>query len=159
MFQLKNGKSEKPGEIRGSILNQSTIGNVTKNSIFGIFGNLTNLSNLNIDVNSKMPVALRNEVKQGKAYIICNIEGNETKEYSINIDKIYYDNDINNKSFIISVIDEDLIDKTGGIIRGLSGAPIIQNGKFVGAITNVLVQNPKIGYGVFADLMIKEMRK
>ncbi len=87
------------------------------------------------------------------------MDGNETKEYLINIDKIYYDNDVNNKSFIISVTDKELIDKTGGIIRGLSGAPIIQNDKFVGAVTNVLVQDPKIGYGVFADLMIKEMRK
>ena len=106
-----------------------------------------------------MNVALRNEIKTGKATILCNLEGKQTKEYSISIDKIYYDNDSSNKSFIIRVTDKELIEKTGGIIRGLSGAPIIQNGKFVGAVTNVLVQDPKIGYGVFADLMIKEMKK
>ena len=159
IVSIKKGESGNPGEIKGSILNGLTIGEVNKNSVFGIYGELTNLSSLNIDSSKTMKVALRNEIKTGKASIICNINGKETKEYSINIDKIYLDNDSSNKSFIIRVTDEELIEKTGGIIRGLSGAPIIQNGKFVGAVTNVLVQDPKIGYGVFADLMIKEMKK
>ncbi|MGN1299406.1 MAG: SpoIVB peptidase [Candidatus Scatovivens sp.] len=159
IVSIKKGESGKPGEIKGSIINQLTIGNVTKNSIFGIYGDLTNLASLNIDTSKSIKVALRNEIKTGSASIICNINGAETKEYSINIDKIYYDNDSSNKSFIITVTDKELIERTGGIIRGLSGAPIIQNGKFVGAVTNVLVQDPKIGYGVFADLMIKEMKK
>lgn len=159
IVSIKKGESGKPGEIKGSILNGLTIGNVNKNSIFGIYGELTNLSSLNIDNSKVLKVALRNEIKTGKATVICNLDGKQTKEYSIDIDKIYYDNDSSNKSFIISVTDKELIEKTGGIIRGLSGAPIIQNGKFIGAVTNVLVQDPKIGYGVFADLMIKEMKK
>lgn len=159
IISIKKGESGIPGEIKGSILNGLTIGNVNKNSIFGIYGELTNLSSLNIDNSKIMKIALRSEIKTGKASVICNINGKETKEYSINIDKIYLDNDSSNKSFIITVTDKELIEKTGGIIRGLSGAPIIQNGKFVGAVTNVLVQDPKIGYGVFADLMIKEMKK
>ena len=159
IVSIKKGEAGSPGEIKGSILNQTTIGNVNKNSIFGIYGQLTNLTSLNIDTSKTVKVALRNEIKTGEAKVICNIDGRQTKEYSINIDKIYLDNDSSNKSFIIRVTDKELIDKTGGIIRGLSGAPIIQNGKFIGAITNVLVQNPQIGYGVFADLMIKEMKK
>ena len=77
---------------------------------------------------------------------------------NIVIEKIYLQNNSDNKSMLIRVTDEELLKKTGGIIRGLSGAPIVQNGKFVGAVTNVLVSDPKVGYGVFADLMIKQMR-
>ena len=89
---------------------------------------------------------------------MCSLDtNNKAEEYSIDIEKIYFDNDYNNKSMLIRITDERLIEKTGGIIRGLSGAPIIQNGKFVGAITNVLVSNPEVGYGIFADLMIKEI--
>ena len=150
---------ENHGEIKGSILNQPTIGNVNKNSNFGIYGDLTSLASLNIDKSKALKVALRNEIKEGKATMLCNVDGNKTKEYEIEIEKIYLENDSNNKSFLIKVTDENLINKTGGIIRGLSGAPIIQNGKFIGAVTNVLVQDPKVGYGVFADLMIKEMKK
>ena len=159
IVSIKKGEAGSPGEIKGSILNQTTIGDVNKNSTFGIYGQLTNLTSLNIDTSNTVKVALRNEIKTGEAKVICNIDGRQTKEYSINIDKIYLDNDSSNKSFIIRVTDKELIEKTGGIIRGLSGAPILQNGKFIGAITNVLVQNPQIGYGVFADLMIKEMKK
>ena len=90
---------------------------------------INNLSSLNIDSSKEMEVASRDEIKTGKAIVMCSLDGKQTKEYSINIDKIYYDNDSSNKSFIISVTDKELIEKTGGIIRGLSGAPIIQNGK------------------------------
>ena len=107
-----------------------------------------------------MKVALRDDIKVGDAKILCTIDNsNVAKEYSIQIEKIYKDNDYNNKSMLIRVTDKELLEKAGGIVRGLSGAPIIQNNKFVGAVTNVLVSNPQVGYGIFADLMIKEMRK
>ena len=73
------------------------------------------------------------------------------------IDKVYLDDTEDNKSFVIRIIDEDLIDKTGGIIRGLSGSPILQNGKLIGIVTNVLISNPRIGFGVFADLILENM--
>ena len=158
VISIKKGKIENPGEIKGTILNQQTIGRVSKNTQFGIYGTLDNLTSLNIDTSKKMKVALRDEIKIGEAKIICSLDNsNKTKEYSIEIEKIYYDNDYNNKSMLIRVTDPELIDKTGGIIRGLSGAPIIQNGKFIGAVTNVLVSNPEIGYAIFGDLMVKEM--
>lgn len=86
-------------------------------------------------------------------------ENNKVEEYSIEIEKIYLENNSNNKSMLIKITDSKLLEKTGGIIRGLSGAPIIQNGKFIGAITNVLVSNPEVGYAIFGDLMLKEIRK
>lgn len=158
VISIKKGEVENPGEIKGTILNQQTIGKVSKNTQFGIYGTLENLTSLNIDTSKKLKVALRDEIKTGNAKIICTLDNsNITKEYNIEIEKIYYDNDYNNKSMLIRVTDPELIEKTGGIIRGLSGAPIIQDGKFIGAVTNVLVSNPEIGYAIFGDLMIKEM--
>lgn len=155
IISINKGVSGTAGELRGTILNQPTIGNVVKNTNFGIFGKLNNLNDIKIDYSRKMKVALRDEIKEGPATILCNVDGTEVKEYKIEIDKIYFENNFDNKSFMIKVTDEKLINKTGGIIRGLSGAPIIQNNKFVGAVTNVLVANPEVGYGIFADLMIK----
>lgn len=157
IISIQKGKTESPGEIKGTILNQQKIGTVCKNTQFGIYGNLENLTSLNIDVSKAIKVASRDEISLGEAKILCSIDSsNKAEEYSIDIEKIYFDNDYNNKSMLIRITDERLIEKTGGIIRGLSGAPILQNGKFVGAITNVLVSNPEVGYGIFADLMIKE---
>lgn len=80
------------------------------------------------------------------------------KKYDIEIEKIYRNNNSNNKSMLIKVIDEELLDLTGGIIQGMSGAPIVQNGKFIGAVTHVLVSDPTTGYAIFGDLMIKQMK-
>ncbi len=148
-----------PGEIRGTIMNQKTIGEVEKNTQFGIYGKLDNLTTLNIDTNKSMPVALRSEIKVGDATLLCSLDGKTTQEYKIKIEKIFTNNNYDNKSMLIRVVDDALIQNTGGIIRGLSGSPIVQNGKFVGAVTNVLVSNPEIGYAIFGDMMIKEMRK
>ncbi len=107
----------------------------------------------------EVEVANRDEIKEGPAKMICVFENGLRKEYDIQIQKIFYNNSYDNKSMIINVTDKGLIEKTGGIIQGMSGSPIIQNGKFIGAITHVLVNNPTQGYAVFADMMIKQMRE
>ena len=101
-----------------------------------------------------MKVASRREIELGPATCLSAIDG-EVKEYKLEIDKIYLNNNYDNKSMVIKITDKDLISKTGGIVQGMSGSPIIQNGKFIGAITHVLVNNPQVGYAVFADLMLK----
>lgn len=160
VISLKRGEENLPGEIKGTIINSQTIGEITKNTQFGVFGKLNNLTALNIDVSKSMEVASREEIKEGEAKILCSINSsNVSKEYKIKIEKIYRENDYNNKSMLIKITDEELLKETGGIIRGLSGAPIIQNGKFIGAITNVLVSNPEMGYAIFGDMMIKEMKE
>ena len=159
VVSITKAQINSPGEIRGSIINQKTIGNVNKNTQFGIYGILDNLTALNINTENAIPVALRNEIEVGDAKILCSLDGKNTKEYSIKIEKIYPNNNYNNKNMLVRVTDENLINTTGGIIRGLSGSPVIQNGKFVGAITNVLVSNPEIGYAIFGDMMVKEMKK
>lgn len=159
VISLKRGEANIPGEIKGTIINSNTIGEITKNTQFGVFGKLSNLTALNIDISKSIEVASREEIKEGEAQILCSINSsNVSKEYKIEIEKIYKENDYNNKSMLIKITDEELLNETGGIIRGLSGAPIIQNGKFVGAVTNVLVSNPQIGYAIFGDMMVKEIK-
>lgn len=159
IVSLKRGTPNLPGEIKGTIINSQTIGQITKNTQFGVYGILNNLTALNIDVSKSIEIASRDEITEGDAKILCSVESSNTsKEYDIKIEKIYKENDYNNKSMLIRIVDEELLKQTGGIIRGLSGAPIIQNGKFAGAITNVLVSNPEVGYAIFADMMIKELK-
>ncbi|MBR1802777.1 MAG: hypothetical protein IJ777_02245 [Clostridia bacterium] len=158
-YPLPRVKRENHGEIRGTIESGYTIGTISKNTAFGVFGKLTDTTrNLPIAAKSEMEVAFRNEIKQGKATILCELANGKTEEYEIEIQKVFLNNDHDNKSMLIKITDEKLLQKTGGIIQGMSGAPIIQNDKFVGAVTHVLVGDPTMGYGVFADIMLKQMK-
>lgn len=89
---------------------------------------------------------------------MCQLDSGAPQEYQIEIERIYLNNNIDNKSMLIKITDEELLNKTGGIIQGMSGAPVMQNGKFIGAVTNVLVKDPTKGYAIFGDLLIKQMR-
>ena len=142
---IAKGEKGKPGEIRGSIEGSKKLGVVSKNTNFGIFGKIQNKNLLNI-TEKEMEVLTRDEIKTGKAQIICEIENGSKKYYDIEIEKVYTSNNQNNKSMLIKITDEELIQMTGGIIQGMSGSPIIQNGKFVGAVTHVLVSDPRQGY-------------
>jgi len=139
---IVKGEKGKIGEIKGSIVNSKAIGVLSSNTEFGVYGELKNMSALNVDTSNEMEVAFRNEIKLGPAKMILNIEDNIRKEYDIEITRIYRNNNSDNKSMLIRVTDEELLELTGGIIQGMSGAPIVQNGKFVGAVTHVLVNNP-----------------
>lgn len=156
IVSIVKGEKEDPGKIQGAIKHNNIIGKIYKNTQYGIFGTIENLNNMSIDKSKKMYVAERQEIQIGEASILSNIDG-EFKEYKIEIQKTYLNNNYDNKSMQIRVIDEELISKTGGIIQGMSGSPIIQNGKFCGAVTHVLVSDPTIGYAVFADKMIQEL--
>ncbi len=155
IVSITKGEYGNTGEIRGSILKNKLLGNINKNTEFGIYGVLKK----QFDENSKVKVASRNEIQIGDAYILGTLDNNETEKYNIKIESIDKSNNINNRSMKIRITDKKLIEKTGGIICGMSGCPIIQNNKLIGVVTNVLVNNSEIGYGVFADLMIKEMVK
>lgn len=159
IIDITKGESGIPGKIQGTVENQANIGTISKNSQFGIYGTVDNLSSLKIDASREMEVAMREEIKTGKATILCNLENQKIEEYEIEIQKIYKENNYNNKSMQVKVTDPKLLEKTGGIIQGMSGSPIIQNGKFIGALTHVLVNNPKEGYAVFADIMLKQAKQ
>lgn len=155
--KIKKGEEGIPGEIRGVINDSQKIGNINLNTEFGIYGKLEETNRLGIDTTNVLDVALKNEIKTGKATILLMLEDGIRKEYEIEIKKIYKNNTEDNKSMLIEITDSELIEKTGGIIQGMSGAPILQNGKFIGAITHVLVNNPIQGYAVFGETMIKQM--
>ena len=158
LVAIKKGEKGTPGEIKGSIDSGVTIGNISKNTNFGVFGLVSNKNNLNLNGAKEYEVALRSEIQTGEAEIICELENEKKEQYKIEISKIYTSNNYDNKSMMIKITDERLLQKTGGIIQGMSGSPIIQNGKFVGAITNVLVSDPTSGYAIFGDLMVKQMK-
>ena len=159
VLNIKKGEDGNPGKIQGTVEEQETIGEITKNTEFGIYGKIQDLSSLNIDTSKEMEVAMREEIETGKAMILCSLDNQTVKEYEIEITKIYRNNNYNNKSMEIKVTDEELIEKTGGIIQGMSGSPIIQNGKFVGAVTHVLVNSSTEGYAIFGDLMLKQSKE
>lgn len=158
ILNVVKGKVGTPGRIQGTVDNQKNIGTIQKNTKFGIYGTVENISSLNINPANEMEVALRNEIKIGEAKILCSLENGKIEEYTIQIEKIFRENNYDNKSMLIKITDEKLLSKTGGIIQGMSGSPIIQNGKFIGAITHVLVNNPTEGYAVFGDIMLKQVK-
>ena len=142
ILEIERGAKEHPGKIEGTIEEKETIGKIYSNTEFGVYGEITNKSVLNIDTIQEVEVASRNEIELGKATVICTLENEERKEYEIEIQKIYINNNENNKSMLVKVTDEKLLEKTGGIIQGMSGSPIIQNGKLIGALTHVLLSDP-----------------
>ena len=158
VLSIIKGMNGNPGKILGTINEQSKIGTINKNSIFGIYGVVDDITNVKFNSNDTINVATRNEIELGEAKILCSLDGESAEEYKIQIEKIYLNNDYDNKSMLIKVTDNKLIEKTGGIIQGMSGSPVIQNGKFIGAVTNVLINDPTRGYVVFGDLMVKEMK-
>ena len=158
LIAIQKGEKGKPGEIKGSIDSGVTIGEISKNTNFGVFGLVSNKTNLNLKNAKEYEIALRSEIKTGDAQVICELENGKKETYNIEIEKIYASNNYDNKSMLIKITDERLLQKTGGIIQGMSGSPIMQNGKFIGAITNVLVSDPTTGYAIFGDLMVKQMK-
>lgn len=146
---VDKGESGDPGELTG-ILTDHTLGTLYSNTEEGVFGKLDTVPD---SARSAMPIAHRDEVKEGAATIISTLKNGNRAEYSIEI----FDIDrasTGTKSFKIRVTDEALKAITGGIVRGMSGSPIIQNGKLVGAVTHVLVANPTEGYGIFIENML-----
>ena len=149
-------------EVKLSGLNRSTFGNVGE-----LCGILTGKENGKLCLNDdtgiygysatnkikEIPVAVKTEVKEGKANIICTVSNSAPQIYEIEIIKIYSNAATVNKDMVIKITDEELLEKTGGIVQGMSGSPIIQNGMLVGAITHVFVNNPKQGYAIFAERM------
>ena len=159
ILDIEKGEEGIPGRIQGTVENQANIGTIYKNTKFGIYGVVDNISSLNIDNSKEMELALRDEIQTGKATILCSLDNRNVQEYEIEIEKIFKENNYDNKSMKIKITDPKLIEKTGGIIQGMSGSPIIQNGKFVGAVTHVLVNDPTQGYGVFGDIMLKQIKQ
>lgn len=144
------GLSGTPGEVKG-YFRSGKCGSLLQNTDCGVFGVYSSLpENL---PSEPLSLGLRDEIKEGKAYIYSTLEGNTPQKYEIEISCI--DRSVREgKCFTVKVIDPALLEKTGGIVQGMSGSPIIQNGKLVGAVTHVLINDPTTGYGIFIENML-----
>jgi len=152
---IKRGYPKEPGDIKG-IIYKEVIGEIYKNTVNGIYGVMQDKDN--IKAKSTVTVASKYEIKEGEAYIYCTLEDNVVEQYKIKINAVLLDS-TGNKNMIIQVTDEQLLSKTGGIVQGMSGSPIVQNGKLVGAVTHVFLNDPTKGYAVFVENMIEDMVK
>ena len=143
------GEKGTPGELRG-VFSNLNIGNLYDNRESGIFGKAENIKYTARPVEA----ASKHEIHEGSAYILTTVEGNSPKPYKIEIEKISMREKNTSKNMIIRITDPALLQKTGGIVQGMSGSPIIQDGKLIGAVTHVFVNDPTRGYGIFIENMI-----
>ncbi|QAT42830.1 SpoIVB peptidase [Aminipila luticellarii] len=153
---VKQGKAGNPGEIRGIFYEaDDPLGSLNKNTEFGIFGKLYG-EITNPYYSKPLPIGYQDSVVEGPAYILTTLDNNKVECYEIEIEKVNKQNKPDTKSMTIKVTDERLLKKSGGIVQGMSGSPIIQNGRLIGAVTHVFVNNPQKGYGIFIEWMLQE---
>ena len=149
VVSVVQGQVGAPGQLQGAFDLRQTVGSVTANTERGIFGTMEQAPEGEL-----MPVAENSEITTGPAIILSNVDGKQTQAYTVEISRLYpFSKD--SRNLLLQVTDERLLEKTGGIVQGMSGSPILQNGKIVGAVTHVLVNDPTRGYGIFAENMLK----
>lgn len=151
LFGIERGIAGTPGELKG-YFGTKEIGSICKNSATGVYGTLTKLPRGGESVR----IATRSEVKAGDVTVRCTLADGEMRDYSAVISEINR-RSRDNKSFIITITDPELIEKTGGIVQGMSGSPILQNGRLIGAVTHVMINDPTRGYGIFIENMLDNM--
>jgi len=151
---ITRGSNGAPGELTGYIEydEDNIIGEITENTAEGIFGTCNGQIYEAIS-NEALPIGLKQEIKRGPAQIICSIDGMPSR-YDIEIMEVHLDNDNVNRGIVLRITDAELLSLTGGIVQGMSGSPIIQDGKIIGAVTHVLVQDSTKGYGIFIENML-----
>lgn len=143
----KVGQAGAPGELKGRFSSRSNLGELCGNTTTGVYGYLTG----DIYMGDQYPLALTSEVKPGEATIFTTVEGSTPKQYAVEIEKIETRRGESGQNMVIRVTDPELLQKTGGIVQGMSGSPIIQNGMLVGSVTHVFVNDPQRGFGIFAE--------
>ena len=149
VVSVKKGKTGDPGQLMGSLDGSASIGTVTKNTAQGVFGTLKKGV-----AGDPIPLADPQQVRTGEATIRSTVQGSSPREYSVEILKIYPASRGGGRNLLLKVTDPALLATTGGIVQGMSGSPIIQDGKLVGAVTHVLVNDPTTGYGIFIENML-----
>lgn len=153
---IQKGEDGIPGGMEGIIIynNYNILGSITKNTDAGIFGKIDRIDTLFSD-QTPVSVAKKEEIKEGPATIRCAVEG-KVKEYEVEVTGVDLNTSEVNKGIVLKVTDEELLKVTGGIVQGMSGSPILQDGKLVGAVTHVFVNNPTKGYGIFIENMLEQ---
>lgn len=154
---INKGQKGKPGELKALFIQGSNnLGSVDKNTKYGVFGTIKEEKISKFSKAKVENVGGRLTAKPGKAFIRASLDGEQAKDYQIEIIKTNYQNVSSDKSMVIRVVDKELLNKTGGIIQGMSGSPIIQNGRVIGAVTHVFISDPTKGFGIYLDWMINQ---
>lgn len=149
VLTVKTGKSGAPGQLMSAVTGTGILGKLSKNTAQGVFGNAA-LS----DKEEMLPVGTKDQIHTGSATIRSTVQGNTVREYSVEILKVYPNSGATGRNMLIKVTDPALLSTTGGIVQGMSGSPILQDGRIVGAVTHVLVNDPTTGYGIFIENML-----
>ncbi len=149
IIDILKGSDGMPGELCGAFISEAETGTVEINSDYGVFG----YSDITPVLNEPMEIAYNDEIRKGKATIYTTVAGMMPKEYEIEIEKIDYGSKSASRNMTIRVTDDELLSITGGIVQGMSGSPIIQDGRIIGAVTHVLVNDSAMGYGIFIENM------
>lgn len=152
---IKKGKSGKAGELIGTFNRENVIGTVDKNCEYGVYGFVDSVETITKN-KTAVDIGGRLSAKPGKAQILTCLDGDEIKAYDIEIIKTNFQSACNEKSMVLRVTDKNLIAKTGGIVQGMSGSPIIQDGKLIGAVTHVFVNDATKGFGIYIDWMLEQ---
>jgi stage IV sporulation protein B len=156
IISIKRGERGAPGELKGIFINeQLPAGTIEKNTESGIFGEIKNIQCLNKNI-TPLKVGFRDEITVGKAKILTTIDESGPQEFDIEIEKLLNQSTPGSKSMVIKITDPKLLEKTGGIVQGMSGSPIIQNNKLIGAVTHVLINKPDTGYGIYIEWMLQD---
>ena len=155
ILDISRGEKGCPGELRGCFLN-GTIGNFTLNSNAGVYGAVSDVSAVD-GINVK--VGYKHDIEVGKAQIYTTVKGSVPQFYDCYIQRVELNDNGLIKNMTVKITDKNLLSLTGGIVQGMSGSPIVQNGKFIGAVTHVFVDDPTMGYAIFAENMISESKK
>lgn len=154
---IEQGKRGNPGEIKGMFYEtENILGEISRNSPYGIYG-IIGEDFLGLNKIKPLPIGFKEEVQEGKAYILATIEDNKVEKFEVEIIKAQLQQYPGQKSMTIKITDKKLLQKTGGIVQGMSGSPIIQDGKLIGAITHVFVNDPTKGYGIYIEWMIDQV--
>lgn len=154
IISIQPGQRGKPGEKKGTFSNVSQpLGAINANTELGIFGRLFRNPEPEFD---SLPLGFKHQVKTGEAEILTVLEGNKVERFKIEIEKVFLQSRPASKGMVIKITDPRLLEATGGIVQGMSGSPIIQDGKLIGAVTHVFINEPNRGYGCFAEWMVME---
>jgi stage IV sporulation protein B len=145
---VRMGQPGSPGQLKGAVAEPEPMAALTANTGFGVFGTGVAFSG------EALPIAEADEIAEGPAQILSNVSGSEIELYGVEIVKVYHQESSNGRDLMLKVTDPELLETTGGIVAGMSGSPIIQDGKLVGAVTHVLVNDPTSGYGIFIENML-----
>ena len=158
IVDVRKGQSGNPGELKGSFLREKrVIGSISRNNVYGIYGQMTNAPAHPIYPDG-LPIGRRDAVHEGPATILCTIDASGMQEYDVEIVEVTRQSAPAQRSMVLRVVDEDLLAVTGGIVQGMSGSPIIQDGRLIGAVTHVFVNDPTMGYGLYIEWMLAQTK-